>query len=133
MKQLQKITFVWNEDFSVRGGISALADVANGQHSCSLCGIAYHRVRQTRDWKRYKKHLRTRFPGLAIKEPCRNQLSDNEQSVANGDFPTVLARVDGNLLKLISADEIDQCEEDFSAFESRLESVLRSLLESTAA
>ncbi len=68
---VNKISFVWNADFSVAGGINALQELVTGEHSCSLCEIAYHKVRQTKEWKNYKKVLKQKFD-CEIEEPCKN-------------------------------------------------------------
>lgn len=126
MRKIRRITFVWNADFSVASGLRALREVVEGHHSCTLCEIAYHRVRQTRDWKSYKKML-GRSLGADIREPCRNQLSRAEKAAADGDYPAVLAHTSTGVIKLLTGGDIDGCDGDFDAFRTKLDAALRDL------
>ena len=125
MSAIQRIVFVWNADFSLAGGMRALKEVATGHHSCTLCAIAYHRIRQTRDWTAYKAELSKRY-GLVIKEPCRNQLKQAERAAADGDFPAVLAHTNKGVLKLLGSRDIDACRGDFARFKDKLDRILRN-------
>jgi hypothetical protein len=122
---IKRISFVWNADFSLASGIRALKEAAIGHHSCTLCEIAYHRVRQTGDWKAYKKELAANL-GVEIREPCRNQLREAELTAAGGDFPAVLARTNTGVVKLLGSKEIDSCKGEFGAFRKKLDKALRS-------
>ncbi|MDD9891984.1 MAG: hypothetical protein OXT49_00540 [Gammaproteobacteria bacterium] len=122
MLEIEKLVFVWNADFSVAGGIRALKEVASGEHSCTLCEIAYHRVTQTSEWKAYKKSL-----GIEVREPCRNQLKADQLAAAGGDFPCVLAHTEAGVHKLLGAKEIDACEGDFERFRHGLGLALAAL------
>lgn len=116
---IQRIVFVWNADFSVMGGLRALSEVVNKEHSCSLCEIAYHRITQTTQWKTYKKEL-----GIEIREPCRNQLKRSEREAANNDYPAVLAHTSNGVVKLLGGYEIDGCDGDFETFRVKLDQAL---------
>ena len=122
MAELRKLVFVWNADFSFAGGIRALKEAAAGEHSCTLCEIAYHRVTQTGDWKAYKKAL-----GVEVREPCRNQLKADQIEAAAGDFPCVLAHTDGGIVKLLGAAAIDACDGQFEPFKKALDTALQSI------
>jgi hypothetical protein len=120
--EIRKLVFVWNADFNLAGGIRALKELAAGEHSCTLCEIAYHRVTQTGDWKAYKKAL-----GVEVREPCRNQLKADQLQVAAADFPCVLAHTDNGIVKLLGAAEIDACNGQFEPFRRSLDEALAAL------
>jgi len=120
---IQQIVFVWNADFSIASGIRALKEAVEGQHSCTLCEIAYHRVTQTGDWKAYKRELKRKH-GAEIREPCRNQLDALELATLVGDFPAVLAHTDQGIIKLLGSNEVAACDSQFSIFRNALNSVL---------
>lgn len=122
MNQIQKIVFVWNADFSLASGVRALKEAVAGEHSCTLCEIAYHRVTQTPEWKAYKKSL-----GFEVREPCRNQLKADQLAAAGGDFPCVLAHTEAGVHKLLGAKDIDACDGDFGRFRHDLDSALAAL------
>lgn len=123
MTAIHRITFVWNADFSLAGGVRALQEVAKGEHSCSLCEIAYHRVTQTKEWKAYKAELSTQF-GADIRQPCKNQLSAAERAIASTDYPCVLAHTRDGVVKLLGQSAIDACEGNFAVFRKKLDAAL---------
>ena len=126
-KSINRITFVWNADFSVAGGLRALKEVVQGEHSCSLCELAYHRVTQTSDWKAYKESLASQLRA-EIREPCKNQLDESEREIAAGDFPAVLAHVPQGIIKLLGGEEVDSCGGEFSKFKEKLDAAIESYL-----
>ena len=126
MSTINRICFVWNADFSIASGIRAQKEAVEGQHSCTLCEIAYHRVRQTGDWKQYKNELAQRY-AADIREPCRNQLKPLELEVLKGDFPAVLCRTPNGVVKLLGSKEIDGCDGQFALFKVALDSALASV------
>lgn len=125
--KITRISFVWNADFNLAGGINAIKEVVSGVHSCTLCEIAYHRVTQTREWKAYCKALAKRF-GADIRQPCRNQLSAAERAIVETDFPAVLAHTDEGIVKLLGAVAIDGCDGDFQRFQQALDAALETLV-----
>ena len=125
--QIKRITFVWNADFSIAGGIRALQEVVEGEHSCTLCEIAYHRVTQTKEWKSYKKSLAKSY-GAEIRQPCKNQLSKQERLITEKDFPAVLAHTNNGVVKLLGGNAIDNCNGDFNQFKSKLDEAINQLL-----
>lgn len=127
MSNISRITFVWNADFSLASGIRALKEAATGHHSCTLCGIAYHRVRQTRDWTAYKLELAERLDA-EMREPCRDQLKQVERLAAKNDFPTVLAHTGKGVIKLLAAKDIDQCDGDIAAFRQKLDAAIAKVI-----
>lgn len=120
---IQRITFVWNADFSLAGGVRALREVVQGHHSCTLCAIAYHRITQTADWTAYKSELAQRLHA-EIRQPCRNQLKRVEIAAAAGDFPTVLAHSRSGVIKLLGSDEIDACKGQLAPFRQKLDTAI---------
>lgn len=124
--RIKIIKFVWNADFSVSGGVNALKEVISGEHSCSLCAIAYHRIRQTNDWKRYKRELEKAYR-CTIREPCRNQLSTSEAEYIGGIYPTVLAITDEGMRILLAGEDIENCDGDFDVFKKKLNQSLSGL------
>ncbi len=123
MVDIKRITFVWNADFSLASGVRALKEAVEGHHSCTLCEIAYHRVTQTGDWKAYKKELKASLKA-EIREPCKNQLTDEEIHVVAGDFPAVLAHTTDGVIKLIGSMDIDRCSGEFSALRAKLNNAI---------
>lgn len=123
MSNIKRITFVWNADFNVQGGLNALKEIVKGEHSCSLCEIAYHKVTQTKEWKSYKKHLSKQYDA-SIKEPCKNQLKKSELAIAVHDYPTVLAHTDKGVVKLLGGDDINSCSGDIKLFRKKLDEAL---------
>jgi hypothetical protein len=120
---IERITFVWNADFSVAGGLRALKEALEGHHSCTLCAIAYHRVTQTSAWTAYKTELAGRLRA-EIREPCRNQLTAEESAAAASDYPTVLAHTATGVTKLLGSEDIDRCNGEFSAFRAMLDAAI---------
>lgn len=125
--KIERITFVWNADFSVAGGINALKEVIDGKHTCTLCEIAYHRVIQTKEWKSYKNQLAKQL-SAEIRQPCRNQLSKAELAITVNDFPAVLAHTDQGVIKLLGSHQIDACHGEFEPFESKLNEAIQRVL-----
>lgn len=123
MIKISRITFVWNADFSVSGGINALKEIIEGKHSCSLCEIAYHTVTQTKEWKSYKKHLSKQYDA-DIREPCKNQLKKEEVAIAVHDYPAVLAHTSEGIIKLLGGEDINGCSGSFNAFKEKLDAAL---------
>lgn len=123
MSNIRRVVFVWNADFSIAGGLNAIKEVVSGHHTCTLCDIAYHRVTQTKEWTNYKKELARRL-SAQIRQPCRNQLSQQELAVAAGDFPTILAHTKTGVIKLINRDEIDGCSGDFNCLKIKLDAAI---------
>ena len=126
MTSIQRLTFVWNADFSLAGGIRALKEVAGGYHSCTLCAIAYHRITQTADWKTYTQALTAQY-GAQIRQPCRNQLSRAEQAAAAGDYPAVLAHTSAGVVRVLGAKEINACKGALAPFKRKLNAALAAL------
>lgn len=123
---ISKITFVWNADFSIASGIRALKEAVAGEHSCTLCEIAYHRVTQTAEWKVYKNELQTRYR-CEIREPCRNQLKPVQLEALQDDYPAVLAEGNSGSHILLGSGDINQCQGQFLAFKEKLEQALQEL------
>lgn len=130
MGKIDRIVFVWNADFSIAGGVNAVKEVVSGHHTCTLCDIAYHRIMQTSEWTSYKKELGKKL-SAQIRQPCRNQLNKSELAVAAGDYPTVLARTDKGVIKLVSGEDIDSCNGEFGIFKSKLDAAINAFLESS--
>lgn len=129
MAKLTQISFVWNADFSIGSGLRALREVAQGEHSCTLCEIAYHRIRQTSEWKTYKQALQCRLSDddgeLVIREPCRNQITTAAANLANGQFPCVIGhQANGDLQIILDRTVIDACHGEFAPFQQALDAAL---------
>ena len=125
--KIKRITFVWNADFNLAGGVRALKEVVEGHHTCTLCAIAYHRITQTKEFQTYKKSLAKQFHAK-IKQPCKNQLSKAEKLAAQDDYPTVLAHTDHGIIKLLGSHEIDSCAGNFQTFKEKLDSAFENKL-----
>ncbi|MBV1919892.1 MAG: hypothetical protein KUG73_04365 [Pseudomonadales bacterium] len=119
MVDITRITFVWNADFSLASGVRALKEAVEGHHSCTLCEIAYHRVTQTGEWKAYKEELKVSLKA-DVREPCKNQLTQEEIHAAAGDFPAVLAHTNDGVIKLLGSKEVNSCLGEFSVLRSKL-------------
>lgn len=124
--KIKRISFIWNADFSLAGGVRALKELVEGEHSCTLCEIAYHRVTQTSEWKAYRKELAQRY-SADMRQPCRNQLTKAEREAMDGDYPAVLAHYNNDIVKLLGSTEIDSCNGDFDAFREKLDAALNRL------
>ncbi len=120
MSRIQRVVFVWNADFSFSGGVRAVQELMAGEHTCTLCTIAYHRVRQTADWKSYKQSLRERLQAQ-VREPCRNQLSAAERAATADQYPSVLAHLENGVVQLLDRSEIDACDGAFDCFRKKLD------------
>ena len=117
--QVDKIYFVWNEDFSLAAAVRAIGDILKGKHACSLCAIAYNRVIKKPAWKDYCQSLQ-----IVSEERYRNQLTPTQYQVAKGEFPVVLADVNGQVVMLLSKQAIDSCNEDLNTFKQKLTKAL---------
>lgn len=126
MTEIRRISFVWNADFNLAGGVRALRELAGGEHSCTLCAIAYHRVRQTGDWKDYKRELAQRYR-CEVREPCRNQLQADEAAAAAGHYPCVLVRTDREVVQVLDSRAIDACAGGFHPFRTKLDAAVARL------
>lgn len=117
--QVDKIYFVWNEDFSLAAAVRAIGDILKGKHTCSLCDIAYNRVIKKPAWKDYCQSLE-----IPSEERYRNQLTPTQHQVAKGEFPVVLADVNEQGVMILSKQEIDSCNGDLDAFKQKLNKAL---------
>lgn len=114
-QNIERIYYVWNADFSVKGALKAAADFVRGVEECALCEIAYSGVRQKPEWKQCQESL-----DVPIEAMCRNQLDDRLAEAADGEFPVVLAEVGGRVVKLMGSERIASCQGDVGRFKQAL-------------
>lgn len=117
--QIDKIYFVWNEDFSLAAVFRAVGEVLRGKHSCSLCDIAYNRVTKKPEWKDYRRSLE-----IPSEELYRNQLIPTQREAAESEFPVVLADAGERVVVLLGKQEIDSCNGDLDTFKRKLNKAL---------
>lgn len=120
-ENIERLYYVWNADFSVKGAFKAAADFVRGVEDCALCEIAYNGIRQKPEWKQCQESL-----SVPIEALCRNQLDDRLVEAANGEFPIVLAEVNGRIVKLMGAEQITRCQGDVGRFKEALTERARS-------
>jgi len=94
--KLKSIVMAYNADWSLKGGLSYLADTIRGEEPCELCRITYGGVTKKTDWKQCEKQLLT-----PVEEVYRNQLDPELAAAVDGAFPMVLARTDQGVLPLL--------------------------------
>ena len=102
-KGIERLYYVWNADFSVKGAVKAAADFIRGVEECALCEIAYDGIRQKPTWKQCQESL-----PVPIETRCRNQLDEPLAHAAGGEYPVVLALVNGRIIKLLGSSDIEQ-------------------------
>lgn len=117
--RIDKIYFVWNADFSLAAAVRAVGEILRGEHSCSLCDVAYNRLTKKSGWKDYCRSLE-----IPSEELYRNQLTSIQDKAAEGKFPVVLADADERVVVLLRKQEIDSCSGDLDAFKRKLNKAL---------
>lgn len=110
------IYFIWDAEKTIKGRIIDLIDGIKNTHSCSLCCIAYGRLRPKPKWISYKAELKSKHKVLPVQYYI-NQLPDELAKIVNNDFPSVVGLdPDKNLSILMDGKTIKQCGGDLDKF-----------------
>jgi len=102
--KLQAIVLAFNADWSIRGGLSYLADTLRGDEPCELCRITYGGVTKKGAWKACERDIRA-----PVEEVYRNQASAELRAVIDGAWPMVLARTDQGYRVLVRPEAMHAC------------------------
>ena len=116
---IEHIYFIWNADYNLSGAYVTFLDIIRNQHSCSLCEIAYHTVTEKQAWRDYKAAL-----GIPVQEIYKNRLTAEQVTVAEQEYPVVLAQTGQALVKLLGKAEIDACAGNLDRFKEKLNAKL---------
>ena len=90
MKKIDTLTLVWNAKSGLGNALLDLARKLTSVGNCALCDITHRGVSERPQWTDCKQEL-----GVIVEMLYRDGLSDELQRVADGRFPCVIARVDG--------------------------------------
>ncbi|MCA9578094.1 MAG: hypothetical protein R3B40_24090 [Polyangiales bacterium] len=112
---LRAVVMAFNATWSLKGGLSYLADTIRGDEPCELCKITYGGLTKKGEWAKCEKQLLT-----PVEEVYRNQLSDALAAAIDGRFPMVLARTDEGFVPLLGPDELKGLNEDPLALHAAL-------------
>jgi hypothetical protein len=100
--RLEAIIMAFNATWSLKGGLSYLADTIRGEEPCELCKITYGGLTKKAAWSRCEKELRT-----PVEEVYRNQLDEALAAAIAERFPMVLARTDQGYVPLLLPAQLD--------------------------
>ncbi len=113
--QLRAIVMAYNATWSLKGGLSYLADTIRGDEPCELCKITYGGLTKKGAWSKCEKQLIT-----PVEEVYRNQLNDALEAAIGGRFPMVLARTDEGYVPLLDPAQLAGLNEDPLALHAAL-------------
>ncbi len=118
---ISEIVGVYHADGGVVGESKYFFGKFLGLSHCSLCDITHSPVRRKPDWDRMVQRL-----GVPVTLLHRNELSpDLVDSVTEYGTPVIMARRDdGEILPLLTSDELDNLSGSVESFESRLTAAL---------
>ena len=118
---ISEIVGVYHADGGVVGESKYFFGKFLGLSHCSLCDITHSPVRRKPDWDRMVQRL-----GIPVTLLHRNELSqDLLDSVTEYGTPVIMARRDdGEILPLLTSDELDNLSGSVESFESRLTAAL---------
>ena len=118
---ISEIVGVYHADGGVVGEGKYFFGKFLGLSHCSLCDITHSPVRRKPDWDRMVQRL-----GVPVTLLHRNELSpDLVDSVTEYGTPVIMARRDdGEILPLLTSDELDNLSGSVESFESRLTAAL---------
>lgn len=119
---VEEIVLVWNADAGLGGHLSYAIQKLRGIDECELCALTHGAVTEKPEWKTSKRDFGT--PVLSV---YRNRLNAELAIAANGEFPCVLARTSGGLVKLLGPESIDTCNGDLGAFLDTLRGAAESI------
>ncbi len=118
---ISEIVGVYHADGGVVGESKYFFGKFLGLSHCSLCDITHSPVRRKPDWDRMVQRL-----GVPVTLLHRNELSpDLVDSVTEYGTPVIMARRDdGEILPLLTSDELDNLSGSVESFESLLTAAL---------
>ena len=118
---ISEIVGVYHADGGVVGESKYFFGKFLGLSHCSLCDITHSPVRRKPDWDRMVQRL-----GVPVTLLHRNELSpDLVDAVTEYGTPVIMARRDdGEILPLLTSDELDNLSGSVESFESRLTTAL---------
>jgi hypothetical protein len=112
---LRAVVMAFNATWSLKGGLSYLADTIRGEEPCELCKITYGGLTKKGEWAKCEKQL------LApVEEVYRNQLNDALKAAIGDRFPLVLARTDDGYVPLLGPEALSGLNEDPLALNTAL-------------
>ncbi len=117
--RIETFLLVWNADGGLRGTLAYAAQRMRGRHPCALCDLTYGLVTPRQEWNACARDLGAPWQGL-----YRDRLDAEQTRVVGGDFPCVLARTPGGLVKLLDSTAIASCDGNLDRFVERLRAAI---------
>lgn len=101
----QKLIFVYNADSSLFNQVGDLIHktISPRTYKCNLCGLTYSGVNMKDEWKNFIKSLPVEVELLHKDEFLREF-----PKAQDTNFPIAFIKQNGNLIKLISTEEINR-------------------------
>ena len=115
-KDVEKLYFIWNSDWSINGFLQGAKDSIRGTHSCSLCEMAYSGVKKKPEWKK----CTSSFP-VPIDTLYKNQIPEYLEAIVGTEFPVVVAKTRREFVKLLGKEDIDSCSGNLAEFKKLLD------------
>ena len=119
MNRVDEFVGVYDADGGIRGELSYVFGKLRGTRHCALCDVTHSPIRRKREWDEFVDRLGVAFELLHLNECGPEVVALSEPA------PFVAGRIDGQLLVLLSADEL----EHMSGSVDRFEAVLRETLQ----
>lgn len=112
-----RLVGVYRAEGSLRGELAYLVGHLLGRTHCSLCDITHSPLRRKAVWDRMAAGL-----GVAFELVHLDERDDATAAVVTGwdDSPAVLAEIDGRLVRVLDARQLDLLGGDVAAFEAAL-------------
>lgn len=102
-KDVTEFIGIYDADSTVIGEVSYWIGARLGRRHCSLCDITHGMFTERRDWKECRVELVVPFVTYH-----RNDAPSDALVAANGDFPCVLARQSGEVVKVFGEDDLER-------------------------
>lgn len=105
MNQDQKLLFVYNADSSLFNQVGDLIHktISPKTYQCNLCGLTYSGISMKNDWKDFINSL-----PIKAKFLHKDEFFKQFPKMYYATFPTAFLKQGGNMLELISTQEINQ-------------------------
>ena len=119
MSQVRELVGVYDADGGIRGELAYVLGKLRGTRHCALCDVTHSPIRRKREWDELIARLGVQFELLHLNE-CSAEVRSLLQPA-----PFVAARIDGELLVVLTAAELDALDGSVARFEVALRAALQ--------
>jgi hypothetical protein len=103
--KVARLLLVYNADWSLMGGLRYASErIRTGRDPCALCDLTYDGLTENEQWKQCRLEL-----GVPVEGVYRNHLDPPMRAASGGEYPCVLAEVDGGYVRLLSPNAFETC------------------------